>query len=241
MEMNDIEIRKRTLQLVEPQINSKTRVCGGVLLKHSNRPVSFLTVSWSTILHIEALCDTGMETVGNTQMGTIDTKWAVMIPATNGHYQEPLSPHFIRWDQKKVINQTLGETPFPTLQCVPSSPRFLREYPNNETFSVATVSPIFSTTNNDVAKIIGTHCCLCNNLRVSSIPTDSHLMEFKIDTTKIEPTGSMDNMQVSGCPILDRNGSTVALAYYAKWGEGKVLALNLERYRLHMENQPFWR
>lgn len=240
--MNDIEIRKRTVQLVEYGYGSEMHVCGGVLLdRRRTGDLCFLTVSWPAVLHMMVLCDTGMRNVQNSQMGSFDSKWAFTIPGINSKPQNSVSPHFIRWENgnDNVQNSALGELPSSSLSCIPSYPRFLKDIQGAETFSVATVSPISCSISEDAANTIGTPLCLCDNLRIISIPSESHIMEFKIDSeVKLPPCGT--DMQVTGCPVFDYEGRTVALAYYANWKDRKIFALNLERYRAHMEIQPCW-
>lgn len=241
--MDDVEIRKRTLQLIEPEASSVKHVCGGVLLdRRRNGNLCFLTVSWPAILYMDVLCDTGKETIINSQMGTDDPKWSFRIPAAKGRPFVSLSPHFIRWENGNVNvqNRAVWASSPPLVSCIPSSPRFLDEIPNGETFSVATVSSVSCFTNENTDEIIGTPFCLCKKLNVLSLSPESNIVEFRIDPKEELPSNVTDT-QVTGCPILDHDGNTVALAYYANWKDGKVSALNLKRYRTHMEAQPCWR
>lgn len=241
--MDDVEIRRRTLQLIEPGANSVIHVCGGVLLnRHRNEDLCFLTVSWPAILHMDVLCDTGKETVINSQTGTDDPKWSFKIPAAKGRPSISLSPHFIRWENVNinVQNWAVWASSPPQESCIPSSPRFLDELSDNETFSAATISPVSYSTKDNADVIIGTPFCLCETLRISALSPESNIVEFKIDPA-VELPSIVTSTQVSGCPILDHDGNTVALAYYANWKERKVSALNLEKYRSHMEIQPCWK
>lgn len=243
MKIDDIEIRRRTLQLIEPGASSVIHVCGGVLLnRHRNENLCLLTVSWPAISHMEILCDTGKETVINSQTGTDDSKWSFNIPVAKGCPFVSLSPHFIRWENGnvKVQNRAVWAFSPPLVSCIPSLPRFLEDIPNGETFSVATITPVSCFTNQEANKNIGTPFCLCEKLCILRLPPESHIVEFKIDP-KAELPSNVTDTQITGCPILDHDGNTVALAYYANWKDGKVSALNLKRYRTHMEAQPCWR